>query len=83
MYIYSVSSVSSELCGVKTPDNKRSFSPTALRWVEAVDKFTVPIACPAVEGLRPTPLHMRIHYLVQQVSYEGPNRVESHTQDWP
>ena len=43
--------VSSELCGIKTPDNKRSYSPTALRRVETVAKFTVPRACPMVESL--------------------------------
>ena len=70
--------VSSELCGVKTPDNKRLFSPTALRRVETVAKFTVPIACPMLQSLRPAPLHMRIRYLDQQASYEGPSKL-SHT----
>ena len=62
--------VSSELCGVKTPDNQRSFRPTALRRVETVAKFTLPIGCPVLEGLRPTPLHMRLRYPDQQVSYD-------------
>ena len=31
MHTHVSQSVSSELCGVKTPDDKRSFSPTSLR----------------------------------------------------